>query len=445
MSASSETTSFDDSIDHEAVLAALPPPTPTQAAYGWSRDWTAAWASHERLLLEARGASLETLERAFAYEPSACERENGGARIQYFDLTGGPVVRLAKRRAIEEQIAHEERAIDERRLASRPPLPRSLPDQPRATLASGFAIPLLGLGTWKSEPGAVRLAVEAALKCGYRHVDCASVYENESEVGEALDAVLGHYKLSRRDVFVTSKLWNTDHAPERVRVACEKTLRDLKLNYLDLYLIHWPVVTGCVGEALSPSIRETWEAMEALVDEGLVRSIGVSNFSAAKMDAIRAYARHPISVCQVECHPFWPQRKLAEYCADNDIHFTAYSPLGSPDSASMFRRDEVRAPALLKDPTVARVAERVGRDVGQVLIKWALQKRPGSSALPKSADPKRVESNLSVIAEEWALSDEDLAELDALAERTRYRAVDGAFWLNPAGPYRTLKDLWDED
>ena len=120
MSASSETTSFDDSIDHEAVLAALPPPTPTQAAYGWSRDWTAAWASHERLLLEARGASLETLERAFAYEPSACERENGGARIQYFDLTGGPVVRLAKRRAIEEQIAHEERAIDERRLASRP-------------------------------------------------------------------------------------------------------------------------------------------------------------------------------------------------------------------------------------------------------------------------------------------------------------------------------------
>ena len=163
------------------------------------------------------------------------------------------------------------------------------------------------------------------------------------------------------------------------------------------------------------------------------------------MDAIRAYARHPISVCQVECHPFWPQHKLAEYCADNDIHFTAYSPLGSPDSASMFRRDEARAPALLKDPTVARVAERVGRDVGQVLIKWALQKRPGSSALPKSADPKRVESNLSVIAEEWALSDEDLAELDALAERTRYRAVDGAFWLNPAGPYRTLKDLWDED
>ena len=217
--------------------------------------------------------------------------------------------------------------------------------------------------------------------------------------------------------------------------ACKKSMDLLKVRYLDLYLVHWPV-TGNRGAAVTPSIEETWRAMEALVDEGLVRAIGVSNFSVEKMEAISKYARHPISVCQVECHPYWRQTELVKYCEANDIHVTAYSPLGSPDSAAMFKRD---APALMSDPVVIAAAERAGKNVGQTLVRWALQTRPNCSVLPKSTDPARIEGNLDVL--DWSLDEEDARALSELP--TRRRMVDGSLWLSPLGPYKTLEDLWD--
>lgn len=216
---------------------------------------------------------------------------------------------------------------------------------------SGARIPLVGLGTWKSEPGKVRAAVEAALRCGYTHVDCAAIYDNEGEVGQALETVFAQTKLTRPEVFVTSKLWNTEHATDRVEPAARKTLELLGLDYLDLYLIHWPV-TGNRGAAVTPSIEETWRAMEALVDKGLVKAIGVSNFSEKKIRDILSYARHPMSVCQVEIHPYWRQERLVSFCRQNNVHVTAYSPLGSPDSAAMFNR---HTPVLMQDPVVKAV------------------------------------------------------------------------------------------
>ena len=145
-----------------------------------------------------------------------------------------------------------------------------------------------------------------------------------------------------------------------------------------------------------------------------------------------------MSVCQVEIHPYWRQERLLTFCEANGVHVTAYSPLGSPDSAAMFGRD---APALMLDPAVVDVAERAGKNVGQVLVRWALQTRPTCSVLPKSADPARIRSNLDVL--DWTLDDDAARTLGSLA--TQRRMVDGSFWLSPAGPYRTLDDLWDDE
>ena len=296
-------------------------------------------------------------------------------------------------------------------------------------------MPAIGLGTWKSEKGQVESAVRVALQAGYRHIDCASVYQNEEEVGNALNYVLSRGLIPRSELFICSKLWNSDHAPQRVKAACQRSLKALKLDYLDLYLIHWPV-TGNTGDSVLPSIRDTWKAMEGLVREGLVRSIGVSNFSIKKLSDILSYADIPPAVCQVEVHPYHRNDALIAWCKEHDIHVTAFSPLGSPDSESIFPR---RVPAvLMKDPEVLAVANRTGRNVGQVLIRWALQH--GTSVIPKSTNPDRICGNLDVL--DWELSSQDYGALCSL--RLQQRMVNGAMWLNPKGPYRSMEDLWDE-
>jgi len=307
---------------------------------------------------------------------------------------------------------------------------------PLATLSpGGYKMPLIGLGTWKAEKGQVRDAVYSALKSGYRHIDCASVYQNEDEVGDAIHHVTSRNLVDRRDLFICSKVWNTDHSAPRVRQACLSSLKALKVDYLDLYLIHWPV-TGNVGDAVSPSIRETWEAMESLVRDGLVRSIGVSNFSSRKLQDIMSYASIKPSVCQVEVHPYHRNDALISWCREHDIHVTAFSPLGSPDSESIFPR---KVPAvLMKDPRVQRVAERTGKNVGQVLIRWALQH--GTSVIPKSTNASRIAGNLDVL--DWELSSSDYSLLSGMA--FQMRMVNGGMWLNPKGPYKTMEDLWDE-
>jgi diketogulonate reductase-like aldo/keto reductase len=450
--------SDDPPEDLEAVFAALPPPDAFQRDAGWSRDWSRVWAPHEEKLAATRHLHGEALLDAFRSRPDHVS-PSGRGRVLFFDVTGGPKVRLAKERARCEQIRREtevariakERLEDERKRETNVPDVTRVTNQPLGVLhPTGASIPLVGLGTWKStEPGVARVAVEEALRAGYLHVDCASVYDNEDEVGDGMAEVFTTTKLRRRDVFVTSKLWNDAHFPNDVEPACRASLNRLRVGYLDLYLMHWPVADKPKdgkanddkesNDTVEPPLLDTWRAMERLVDLGLVKHIGVSNFSAKKLQSLVSNARHPVSVCQVECHPFWRQDRLLAYCEENNIHFTAYSPLGSPDSAAMFR-GRTKVPAVMQDETVRAVAERAGRNVGQVLLRWALQTRPHCSVLPKSANKERLRSNLDVF--DWCLPEEDVRLIDAVAPR--HRMVDGSFWLSPKGPYKTLEDLWDE-
>lgn len=288
-----------------------------------------------------------------------------------------------------------------------------------ATLHNGHTIPLVGLGTWKSKPGEVGQAVKTALLEGkYKHIDCAAIYGNETEVGQALkEAFETEGGPKREEIFVTSKLWNTNHARDAVRPALEKTLSDLGLQYLDLYLIHWPVAFAGGKDddgsfKLAPiSLRETWEAMEALVDAGLVRSIGVSNFNVQLLVDLLTYARIKPAVNQVEIHPYLPQPQLLAFCNKHNIHVTAYSPLGSSDSP-LRKADD---PVVLNDATVASIASKYNKSSGAILLKYSEQR--GISVIPKSVNRDRIVANNSI--SDFTLSQEDLDTLNNLPIKVR--------------------------
>jgi alcohol dehydrogenase (NADP+) len=301
------------------------------------------------------------------------------------------------------------------------------------------SMPSLGLGTWKAAPGEVGRAVRDALELGYRHIDCASIYGNEAEIGAALQQAFRAGVVNREAIWVTSKLWNDCHEPEQVRPALLRSLQSLGLEQLDLYLIHWPVAHRhgvLMAEQATDQIpleqlplHDTWAAMEALVDEGLVRQIGVSNCSAAKIAAFLPHARHRPMVNQVERHPWLQQNALLQYCQLEQIRLTAYSPLGSPSG-------DGEAP-LLEDPVITGIAAELKASSAQVLLAWGLA--TGTAVIPKSVRRDRLASNLA--ASQLELSSTDLERIAALDRHHRF--VDGSFWELPDGPYRRAT-LWDE-
>jgi alcohol dehydrogenase (NADP+) len=313
------------------------------------------------------------------------------------------------------------------------------------SLTSGDRIPALGLGTWKSAPGAVHTAVTEALTIGYRHIDCAPAYQNEPEVGKAVAETLASGILSRQDLWLTSKLWNNAHAPDQVQPALEKTLADLRVDYLDLYLMHWPVAfkPGVLfprsGADYIPlkdlPISQTWKALEDCVAKGLARNIGVCNFSVRKLDTLCREASIRPAMNQIELHPYLQQQPMLEFCRRNGIVVTAYSPLGSGDRpAGMKKSGE---PALLDNPEIQRLAAKHGATPAQVLLAWGLGRQ--TVVIPKSVNPERLRQNLA--SAELQLDDQDMADIAALDRD--YRFVDGSFFAGPGSPY-TVKELWDE-
>jgi diketogulonate reductase-like aldo/keto reductase len=280
----------------------------------------------------------------------------------------------------------------------------------------------------------VKQAVIESIKAGYRHIDCAWIYGNQNEIGEAISEVIFQGLVKREDLWITSKLWNDFHNAKSVEPHCVDSLNQLKLDYLDLYLMHWPV-TGIENEVLKPSVEETWVEMEKLVQKGLVKSIGVSNFSAKKLEDIKRYATIFPAVNQVELHPLLRQNGLLSACAKLGVHVTAYSPLGSSDSETIFSHNGA---SLLSHETIVEVAKEVGKSTAQVCIRWALQR--GTSVIPKSSKSERIVENFDVTS--WNLSEEQFAKISTIEPQTRL--LSGTFFLNQNGPYKTVSDLWDE-
>jgi alcohol dehydrogenase (NADP+) len=279
-------------------------------------------------------------------------------------------------------------------------------------------IPVLGFGTLISDAAATISATRAALEAGFRHFDCAERYRNEREVGEALQEGVTAGGIAREDIFVTTKLWNTNHRPERVEPAFEASLARLGLNYLDLYLIHTPFAfqpgdeqdprdqNGNILYDRGVTLLDTWRAMESLVDHGRCRAIGLSDIGLNGLLPLYESARIKPTVIQVEAHPYLPETELLEFCKEKDIVFLAGAPLGHG----------IR-PGPLEDPVISATAARVGKTPAQVLLAWAVQR--GTAVLVKTRTAARARENFDIAA----LPEDAFNEINRIQTRQRFNEV----------------------
>ena len=302
------------------------------------------------------------------------------------------------------------------------------------TLNTGAQLPSVGFGFWKVDRLATADVARQAIEAGYRHLDCACDYGNEADVGQGIRQAISDGLCTRDDLWVTSKLWNTFHSAEHVRLACEKSLSDLGLKQLDLYLMHFPIAQRFVpidvryppGWFFDPAaekprmeevripISETWRAMEQLVDDGLVKHIGLCNFGTSLLRDLLSYARIRPSVLQVESHPFLTQERLLRYCQQEGIAFTAFSPLGPASYYSLGMANP--SDSLLDNPIIQCIGIERGKSAAQVLLRWGIQR--GTSVIPKTTDVERMKENLNVF--DFELSDADMRTISGFNQNRRF-------------------------
>jgi alcohol dehydrogenase (NADP+) len=305
--------------------------------------------------------------------------------------------------------------------------------------------PMIGLGTWKSTTDSVYCAVKHALTNGYRHLDCAPIYMNEKPVGRAIQDSISSSGIQREDLWITSKLWNSFHAYHDAIDALKQTLHFMQLDYLDSFLIHWPVaMKKSVGHARAKSasdfislkditLEETWQALIDCQKMGLTRTIGVSNFSQSKIETVSLATGIQPFINQVECHPLLSQQPLLNYCQENNILFTAYSPLGSGDRPAPLK--QANEPSLLQHPLINEIATQHNASSAQVLLAWGLSRN--TIVIPKSTQAAHIDSNLAGI--HLSLTEKNIKEIDTLNEDFRF--IDGRFFEKPGSPY-TRETIW---
>ncbi|KAF7846987.1 hypothetical protein BT93_L3509 [Corymbia citriodora subsp. variegata] len=313
---------------------------------------------------------------------------------------------------------------------------------PNAQLnTNGKAIPLLGFGTAEYPFGFsdnVKECLLDAIRLGYRHFDSAALYRSEQPLGEALAEALELGLVnSREELFITTKLWCSDAHGDRVVPALRTSLKNLGLEFVDLYLVHWPVCVKA-GEYELPVKKEdllpfdyesVWKAMEECQKLGLAKSIGVSNFSCKKLDKLLSIAEIPPAVNQVEVNPMWQQQKLREFCKEKGIHLTAYSPLGA--KGTLWGTDRVMESKVLQE-----IAKAKGKTLAQVCLRWAHEQ--GVSVLVKSFNSERMKENLDIF--DWSLSPDELNGISQLPQKKGFLGVE---FVSPDGPYKSTEELWD--
>ena len=317
---------------------------------------------------------------------------------------------------------------------------------PQRKLYTGARMPAIGLGTFGSDhvfADQVAEVVKGAAAAGYRHFDCASVYGNEAEIGLSLQEIL-RSGIKREDLWITSKLWNDMHGEDEVIASCRQSLSDLRVDYLDLYLVHWPFPNfhppGCDVSSRSPdaqpyiheSYMETWRKMEELVDMGLVRHIGTSNMTIPKLKLVLRDARIKPGVNEMELHPHFQQPELFDFVVNNGMQPVGYCPIGSPGRPERDRTPEDTSP--VEDPVVMRIAESHGIDPAVVCIKWAVQR--GQTPIPFSVHHYRA--NLEGIVGS-PLNDEEMRSIAAIDRNCRL--IKGQVFLWKDG--QSWEDLWD--
>ncbi len=295
-------------------------------------------------------------------------------------------------------------------------------------------MPLIGLGLWKLDSSSVADTVVAAIRAGYRHLDSACDYGNERAVGEGIRRAIDEGLCTREELFVTSKLWNTYHRGEHAEMAIEKTLDDLGLDYVDLYLIHFPIALKFVPfekryppewfydpDAESPvmesdavPLAETWHAMERIADGGLSRDIGVCNYGVSLLRDLLSYARRPPAVLQIESHPYLTQEKIMRFCREEDIAVTAFSPLGASSYLELGMASEHES--VLDTAVVQDIATRVMRTPAQVVLRWGIQR--GTAIIPKTSRVERLSENAALF--DFELDDADMKAITALNRNQRF-------------------------